>query len=108
MCVSCINMDKWTPITKDELSALIKVQLLECNIKQKELFIKHRVPFEKFKIERNGKIEEVFVVAINNNEALYYEDVEEGFNFSNIDKNKLIKQGYEQDELKHALLHWQL
>ena len=101
-------MDKWTPITKEELSALIKVQLLECNIKQKELFSKYRIPFEKFEITRDGKTEDVFVVAINDNEALYYEDVEEGFNFSKIDKNKIITLGYEQDELKHALLHWQL
>ena len=99
-------MNKWKPITKEELEAEIKEQLLVCAEEQKNLYSSYQVPFKKYKIMRYGNLEEVYVVAMNENEAMYYEDVEEGFNFSTINNGVLTEPGCEQDELKYALLHW--
>jgi hypothetical protein len=49
----------------------------------------------------------VFIVAKNGAEAMYYEDVEEGFNFSPISENgEILEPGWNQDELKYALWRW--
>ena len=100
-------MNKWKPITEEELDALIKEQLLACTEKQKEIYNNYQTPLKKYKIVRYGKNEEVYVVAINNNEAMYYEDVEEGYNFSTTNNDLLNEHHCEQNELKYALLHWE-
>jgi 5'-deoxynucleotidase YfbR-like HD superfamily hydrolase len=100
-------MDKWEPITQPELEALIAEQLDDCPQELKELFEKYQVPLKEHKISRYGSNEKVFVVALKDNEAMYYEDVEDGFNFSPLDKNgTIIEHWCNQDELKFALLHW--
>ena len=101
-------MNTWKPITKDELNIIVKEQLSSCAPDQKSIFIKYRVPLKQHGIKRYDKNEHVFVVAIKNNEALYYEDVEEGFNFSPIGNDGTIKEHWcNQNELNIALLHWQ-
>jgi len=101
-------MNNWEPINKEELEALVDEQLNECTPEQKEIFKKYRVPLKQHFLERNGNKEKVFVVAVKNNEALYYEDVEEGFNFSPLNPDGSIKEHWSnQDELKIALSHWQ-
>lgn len=58
------------------------------------------------KIERFGTVETVFVVARTGNLALYYEDVEEGFNISELRPDGAIAARVcEQWELCHALWH---
>jgi len=100
-------MNEWAPTTKEEIEKLIETQLNECTSAQKEIFEKYRVPPFQAPIIRYNKLEQVFVVAKFNNEVMYYEDVEDGFNFSHLDKEgKIIKHWCNQDELKHALLHW--
>ena len=100
-------MSKWEAIKETELEALIKEQLLACSEKQKEIYNNYKIPLKKYKIVRYGKKEEVYVVALKNNEAMYYEDVEEGFNFSTINNDILNEHHCEQNELKYALIHWQ-
>lgn len=75
-------LDTWRPITADELQSLIDEQLLECTDAQRKLFEHYRVPLCSAPIERNGQLESVFIVAQRDNEVMYYEDFEEGFNFS--------------------------
>ena len=59
------------------------------------------------KNERYGLIEEVFIVAQRDNEVMYYEDIEDGFNYSPLDQNgKILKPWCNQDELKVALWRW--
>ena len=100
-------MNKWRPISKSELEELIEAQLRECNSEQKVVFEKYRVPLHKARILRSGNAEEVFVVAKNGSEVMYYEDIEQGFNLSPIsDSGEILSPGWEQDELKYALLHW--
>lgn len=97
----------WKPITRAELEELIQEQLDECELEQKATFEKYRVLLRQAPIERYGKLEHVFFVARNNDEVMYYEDVEEGFNFSPINADgKILEHWCNQDELKHALWHW--
>ncbi len=100
-------MDKWKPINKEELILIISEQLSDCTSIQKSIFIKYSVPIKQYDIKRNNKNEQVFVVAIKDNEVLYYEDVEEGFNFSHLSDDGTIKEHWcDQNELNIALLHW--
>lgn len=100
-------MDDWKPITKQELEALIEEQLSDCSLEQQEIFNKYRLPLEEHKIVRYGKNEKVFVVARRDNEVMYFEDIEYGFNFSHLDEDESIKEHWcNQDELKYALSRW--
>ncbi|HVK56027.1 MAG TPA: hypothetical protein VM532_13485 [Burkholderiales bacterium] len=100
-------MSQWQPITEPELQELIENQLLECSVEQRVVFEKFKVPFQKAQIRRSGTLEEVFIVAKNGAEAMYYEDVEEGFNFSPISEDgEILEPGWNQDELKYALWYW--
>ena len=97
-------METWKPITKEELEELIQRELGECSEEQKTLFKKYAVPLEHYEINRFGKNEKVYVAAVNKEEALYYEDVEEGWNFSPL--KPVLDHWCNQDELKHALSNW--
>ena len=100
-------MTTWTPISLDELEALIQVELNECSDELRGVFTKFRVPAYLAPLERYGKLGEVFVVARRGDEVLYYEDVEEGFNFSPVDLNgRVLEHWCNQDELRFALVHW--
>ena len=97
----------WSPIDKAELEALIAGQLAECDEDLKAIFEKYRVTPYKAKIIRYGSVEEVFIVALKGGEAMYYEDVEEGFNFSPLTADGAIREHrFEQDDLRDALHHW--
>ena len=105
--VSATTMDTWKAITKDELEALIELQLNDCSIDQKKAFEKYRVPLRPASIVRYGMTEQVFIVAQNGDEVMYYEDVEDGFNFSPLDSEGQIAQHWcNKDEIKFALWHW--
>jgi hypothetical protein len=100
-------MDSWKPVTRDQLEDLAEKELAECTPEQRRVFERYKVPLRHAPIERNGKIEQVFVVAQKVNEVMYYEDVEEGFNFSSLDSEGHILQHWcNQHELKYALWHW--
>ncbi len=97
----------YIPISKSEVEELLSRELAECPPKLKQLFVKYRVPLEQYALERHGKFEKVFVAAINGSEAMYYEDIEEGWNFSPVSEaGVLLEHWCNQDELKYALLHW--
>lgn len=99
-------MDTWQPISAEELEALVVRQLSECSVEQKQFFEQCKVAPYLAKIERSGTVETVFVVARTGNIALYYEDVEEGFNISELHPDGSISNpGWEQWELCHALWH---
>jgi hypothetical protein len=90
------------------MHSLIEEQLRDCSDAQREIFERYRVPLRPTPLERHGQIESVFVVAQRGNEVMYYEDVEEGFNFSTLSPDGRIAQHWcNQDELMHALIHWQ-
>lgn len=55
-------------------------------------------------IEGSERVEKVVVVAQAGELALYWEDVEEGFNISPIKDGKVLELGAEQDDLKTAMM----
>jgi hypothetical protein len=62
---------------------------------------------KRFSLVRHGRDEPVFVVAIKEGEALYYEDIEEGFNLSPLSESGALRlHRFEQDALRHALYRW--
>jgi len=97
----------WAPITKNELQDIIDQQLSECTHDLIAIFNEYRVPLILAPIVRYENVEGVFVVARKNNNVLYFEDVEEGFNFSPINEEGLILEHWcNQDSLRFALQKW--
>ncbi|PKM42931.1 MAG: hypothetical protein CVV05_16455 [Gammaproteobacteria bacterium HGW-Gammaproteobacteria-1] len=100
-------MEEWHPISQSSLERLIQAELTGFSEEQKEIFERFRVAPYKAPIQRCRKSEEVFVVAKNGTEVMYYEDVEESFNFSPVsEQGEILQSGWNQDELKYALWHW--
>ena len=99
-------METWQPITEAKLSALLTAQLTDCLPNQQQLFERFKVIPYLVPIARSGKIGTVFVVAKLGDVILYYEDVEEGFNVSELTQDgSIATPGNEQWELRHALWH---
>lgn len=94
----------WTPITTTELEQVIQRELLKCTADQRAAFVAKRVPFRKVPIHRLGAVESVLVVAQFPQGLLYFEDVEEGFEFGNLGEDGAIPdQGCHQYALRHVL-----
>ena len=95
---------QWSPISKEELEVLIDAELAECTLAERKFFEQCRTPFRAASIERSGRHESVFIVAEHRALAMYYEDVEEGFNLSLLRVDDSIAQpGFEQWSLREAL-----
>jgi hypothetical protein len=100
-------LNTWRPITVERLQSLIEKELQDCTPEQRDVFDKFRVAPRATPIERYGSIESVLVVAQRDDEVMYYEDVEEGFNFSALTPNgQIAAPGWSQDELRYAILRW--
>ncbi|MGO4710442.1 hypothetical protein AB4Y90_15340 [Chryseobacterium sp. 2TAF14] len=94
----------WEPITSEEL-------FLEISKGEKEMSAEHLKFWNEIKFKPTKWIEQEFedegfwAVAKYKNLVIYYNDVEEGFNISEFEKEGCIKEyGSEQDELHHALI----
>jgi len=92
------------PITEKELTNLIEEQKSLLNEKELSFFNFIEVLLEKTKIDRFGAIESVFIVAKYGCKIIFYEDVEEGFEITEIDGSGVIKNyGASQFELEHII-----
>ncbi len=99
-------MNSWSPATAEEVTSIVERDLRECPENLAALFGSIRTPFRPVPISRSGKVEYVFVVAEQNGVVVYYEDVEEGFNLSELAADgSIATPGYEQWRLHHALWH---
>lgn len=97
----------WIPVTVADVKEMVQRDLAACDLEQKSAFLRYRVEPYAAPIIRYGRRETVIVVARRNNEVVYWEDVEEGFNVSPIDKNgTVIEHWCNQDQLGHALNAW--
>ena len=102
-----MDPDTWTPITEEEMRDLLAEQLAACTSDRREIFERYRVPIYRAPLVRNGDEEFVFVVAVKDGEALYYEDVEEGFNRSPLSAaGEILQHWGNQDDLQGALYSW--
>ena len=99
----------WQPISESELKALLDRELNNCSAEQQAKFTQYRVSPYKVPIHRLGSLEQVFVVAELPTGVVYYEDVEEGFEFDRLGPDGAITtQGCNQYELRHVLTRLKL
>ncbi len=100
-------MQAWVPISATDLDRLLRDELAVCQPELVVVFERYRVvPFRA--PLQSDTLKDVFVVARRGNEALYYEDVEEGFNFSRMSEDgRLLEHWCNQDGLRFALRRWQ-
>jgi len=98
----------WQPIAESELNELIENELKECSPELVKVFQTYRIDPVRLPISRNGDDTDfVFVAAKRDNEVMYYEDIEDGWNFSPLsEEGRILEHWCNQDELKYALLHW--
>ncbi len=97
----------WRPATIEHVEQILKRDLAQCDAPQKDIYKKFAVSPFLAPISRYGQLESVVVVARNHDEVIYWEDVEEGFNVSHIQKDgRLAEHWCNQDELGLALNYW--
>lgn len=100
------TIDRWIPISRDELEELVSAQLSECSPEHVDQFARLRVPFRTASIMRAGVSESVFIVAQLEEMAIYYEDVEDGFNVSEVvPDGSIATPGFEQWTIADAIQH---
>ena len=97
-------MNRWSAATSDEVLKIVERELCVCPDELATFFDTIKVPLRQASILRDGAVEHVFVVAEYEGVAVYYEDVEEGFNLSRLAADgSIATPGFEQWELRHAL-----
>lgn len=97
----------WTPATIDQVMVHVRRDLDLCDSQQLSAFRQYGVEPYPAPIIRYGSRESVIVVARNDNQVIYWEDVEEGFNVSPVDETgKIFEHSCNQDPLGNALNHW--
>ena len=98
----------WKPATVAEVKQILEVDLAACDPEQLAVFERYAVEPYPAPILRYGQTESVIVVARRNGEeVIYWEDVEEGFNVSPIDRSGTILEHWcNQDQLPFALNAW--
>lgn len=97
----------WETSTIDEVKQIIRRDLTKCTASQIEAF--HRFAIEPYsaKLLRYGNVETAIIIARKGDDAMYWEDVEEGFNISGLSSDGMIlEHGCNQDELHTALQRW--
>jgi hypothetical protein len=98
---------EWRPATVEAVNEIVQKDLAACDAEQKAAFDRYSVEPHPAPILRYGRIETVIVVARKGNEAVYWEDVEEGFNTSAVDDKATIAEHWcNQDTLGVALNRW--
>lgn len=95
----------WKPISLEELERLIAEELAECTPEQRERFNSIRGEPTKWQLEPWGNEGGGFwVVARVPGQVLWYNDIEEGFNWSSYSTEGVIGQYWcNQDALRHAM-----
>jgi hypothetical protein len=102
-------MSSWKPISDADFSMLFAEQYGELDGDERDVFDRYRVSPWRAIIRRSEQAgdEHVFVVAQANNGVLYFDDVEYGFNISDIDDaGRLTTPGGSNYTLKEAVCQW--
>jgi hypothetical protein len=98
---------EWQPATVQAVRKIIDDELKECDDAQVSTFKRYAVEPYLAPILRQGKTESVVVVARRQDEVIYWEDVEEGFNRSPVASDgRILEQWCNQDKLGLAVNAW--
>jgi hypothetical protein len=98
-------MKTWEPITIVELQKEIKKGVLNMSLSQTELWKRISIYPEKWTENEFGKEGGGFwAVAIIDNQVIWYNDIEDGFNISSFSENGKIDEYWaDQDELNWVI-----
>lgn len=100
-------MEQWRPATVEEVKQIVHQDLKTFDDAQLAAFEKYSVKPYIAPIVRYGRNETVVVVARKQDQVIYWEDIEEGFNVSPINvEGKILEHWCNQDELAFALNAW--
>lgn len=100
-------MEEWQLATVNDVREIVHRDLAACDAEQTATFEKYSVEPYVAPIIRHERMEGVVVVARKGNDVIYWEDIEEGFNVSPIDREgKILEHWCNQDELAFALNAW--
>jgi len=101
-------VESWSPASESDVRELIRKQLPDCTPEQRSYF-ESISTIRSVPIRRFGLLETVWVVAQSGERAIYYEDIEEGFNISKIAPDgSIATPTCEQWTLRHSLHHFML
>jgi len=102
-----LPVEKWQPTTVEEVKRTVEEDLRECDAEQRAAFKGYAVEPYVAPIVRYGKMESAVVVARRENEVIYWEDIEDGFNISPIGPDgQILEPWCNQDALGLALDAW--
>lgn len=91
----------------DVVKKIVENELPRLDDAQTAVFRKYSVEPHLAPISRYGRMDSVVVVARKGDEAIYWNDVEEGFNLSPIDPaGRILEHWCNQDDLGLALNGW--
>ena len=97
----------WEPATIEEVQRILEQDLKTCDAEQTDAFKKYAVEPHLAPLLRYGNMDSVVVVARKEDEVIYWEDVDEGFNVSPVDHaGQILEHWCNQDELGFALNAW--
>jgi hypothetical protein len=95
------------PASIEGVRNILQRDLADCDVEQQETFRRYTVEPYFAPIQRYGNLDSVVIVARKGNEAIYWEDVEEGFNVSPLaEDGRILEHWCNQDELCLALNTW--
>jgi len=98
----------WKPITRPEFDALVEAQIAELDATENRRLARYRVTPWLATIRRSEMAgdEKVYVIAQHGDTVLYFDDVEYGWNPSQIDSTgRILVRGGSQCTLKGAI-YW--
>ena len=97
----------WHPATVGEVLRTVERDLGDCTVEEAEAFRRYSIEAHEASLTRYGKQEHVIVVARKDEEVMYWEDVDEGFNISPTASDGSISHHYcNQDSIAQAIRRW--
>jgi hypothetical protein len=84
-------MRVWSPITQPQMEQLLRDQLALCNNEERAAFERIKIPLRPTPFQRVGKIEHVFAVGQHDSALLIFDDVEQGFEWCQLDSDGVIR-----------------
>lgn len=97
----------WRAATIQEVEAIVATELADCDPAKLAIFRRYAVLPHYMPIMRSGQLEQVIVVARKDNEVMFWEDIEEGFEISTPSHEGIILDyGASQNNLSLALYGW--
>jgi hypothetical protein len=98
---------EWKSASIEDVKQIVQDDLAECDGEQVAAFNRYAVKPYVAPILRYGEMESAVVVARKDNEVIYWEDVEEGFNISPVAADgRILEHWCNQDTLNIALNSW--